>query len=121
MSHSGLKSLSAAAALSFAAAVGPAAAAGSYIGKWASTPGQCALPQENPRAPLILDELTYDQHEAHCKFYRVYNGAKGLVINARCTIEGDKRLRTFLMDVAGDRLTIRSKRTKPITLLRCPG
>jgi hypothetical protein len=97
-------------------------AAGSYVGKWATNATQCRQPQSSPKAPLLLGETTYDQHEAHCTF----RATKGLLrtrttLNARCSVEGDAQNKRFIVTVVGDRLTLSEGRTNARTFVRCRG
>jgi hypothetical protein len=94
-------------------------AASSYVGKWAATPAQCNLAQSNPRAPLLLSERNYDQHEAHCVIGRVSKGLLRTTLTARCSVEGATRQTSFTARVSGGRLTINEKGTRPRTLVRC--
>jgi hypothetical protein len=106
----------------FATSGTQAIAAGSYVGKWATNAAQCRQPQSSPKAPLLLGETTYDQHEAHCTF----RATKGLLrtrttLNARCSVEGDAQNKKFIVTVVGDRLTLSEGRTNARTFVRCRG
>jgi hypothetical protein len=113
------KLFSVAAVAMFVSSAAPAFAAGSYVGKWATNASQCRLPQSNPKAPLLLGETTYDQHEAHCTF-RASKGPFRTALIARCSVEGDAQNKRFIVTVIGDRLTLSEGRTNARTFIRCP-
>jgi hypothetical protein len=113
-----LKLFSVTTSLCLATAGAQAFAAGSYVGKWATNAAQCRLPQSNPKAPLLLGETTYDQHEAHCTF-RVSKGPLRTTLNARCSVQGDAQNKKFIVTVVGDRLTLSEGRTNARTFVRC--
>jgi hypothetical protein len=102
----------------FVSSATPAFAAGSYVGKWATNASQCRLPQSNPKAPLLLGETTYDQHEAHCTF-RPSKGLFRTTLNARCSIQGDAQNKKFVVRVVGDRLTLSEGRVNARAFIRC--
>jgi hypothetical protein len=107
-----------AASVFLATAGSQAFAAGSYVGKWATNGSQCRLPQSNPKAPLLLGETTYDQHEAHCTF-RPSKGPFRTTLNARCSIQGDAQNKKFVVRVVGDRLTLSEGRVNARSFIRC--
>jgi hypothetical protein len=99
------------AALAAAAIIPDAALAQTpaYVGTWASRPAQCRLGQEVQDAPMIIKRDGYDQHEAHCKFNSVQAQGKAWTVKAKCMVEGDTQDYGFVLQVSGNRLTIKDE------------
>src|SRR5262245_22631682 len=105
-----------AAATALAAAIVPGTAAAqspaqspAYVGTWASRPAQCRVDQSSQNAPLIMRRDGYDQHEAHCRFTSVRAQGPAWAVKARCTVEGDTQEMDLVLQVSGNRLTIRDE------------
>jgi|GEM_PF-3254855 len=82
-------------------------AAISFAGTWGSDAAQCAVPQDMQGAPMILTEVGYDQHEAHCSFTKVTPSGDGQwKVEGTCSVEGDEQTMAWDMSVAGDTLSI---------------
>lgn len=84
-----------------AAAGGPA-----YVGTWAADASQCAVPQEQQTAPMIVTEAGFDQHEVHCSFKSVTPDGDAWKMSAECQVEGDPQPHDFSFAVSGATLTI---------------
>lgn len=77
-----------------------------FVGTWASNETQCALPQEDPGAPMIVTKEGFDQNEVHCKFSSVMPEADTWKISSTCSVQGDEQAHEFAFAVAGDKLTV---------------
>jgi hypothetical protein len=78
-----------------------------FIGTWAVTASQCALPQESENAPYIFTADGFDQHEAHCDFSSIVPMTENeFRVGATCTVEGDEQRTAFDLTRAGDTLRI---------------
>ncbi|MEA2904569.1 MAG: hypothetical protein QOI12_1956 [Alphaproteobacteria bacterium] len=89
-----------------------------YVGTWASRTAQCRVGQESQNAPLIMRRDGYDQHEAHCKFTSVRAQGPAWAVKAQCMVEGDTQNMDLVLQVSGNRLTIRDE-AGARTLERC--
>lgn len=77
-----------------------------FVGTWASSEAQCALPQEDPGAPMVVTQEGFDQNEVHCKFSSVTPEADMWKISSTCSVQGDEQAHDFTFAVAGDKLTV---------------
>ena len=77
-----------------------------FIGKWATQPRQCSLPQDDENAPMIVTPKGYDRHEAHCKFTSVRKRGTGWAVKESCAVEGDEQTVDETWTVANGHLTI---------------
>jgi hypothetical protein len=67
---------------------------------------------------MIMRRNRYDQHETHCTFKSVRPQHPAWAVKAQCQVEGDTVDIDLVLQVTGDRLTIRDE-TGTRTLQRC--
>ena len=89
-----------------AAAAPATGSAPAYVGTWADDAAQCAVAQDDQKAPMILTEKGFDQHEAHCTFDSVEPSGASWKVAAKCSVEGDEQTTDFTLSVTGDTLTM---------------
>lgn len=77
-----------------------------FVGTWASSEAQCALPQEDPSAPMVVTQEGFDQNEVHCKFASVTPEADTWKISSTCSVQGDEQSHDFVFTILGDKLTV---------------
>lgn len=102
-----------------AAATAPAASGAAYVGTWSADASQCAVPQDQQNAPMVVTEAGFDQHEVHCTFKSVTPDGDAWKMSAECAVEGDAQAHDFSFAVAGNALSITDEDgTNQMT--RCP-
>lgn len=115
------KCLAAAAAVLAACTAGPLPALAStpaYVGTWGTDAANCKLPQDQQGAPMVISTKGYDQHEAHCTFASVARKGRVWMVDAQCSIEGDKQKDSFTLQVNGNKLVM-AHGNRARTYVRC--
>lgn len=104
-----------------AAPAAPSAApakANDFAGTWGADAAQCAVPQDQQNAPMIITDKGFDQHETHCAFTNIETTEGAWKVQAACSVEGDEQPAEFTLSVKDDTLTM-SDEAGNTNLVRC--
>jgi hypothetical protein len=100
-----------------APAATPASSA-DFAGTWGTDAAQCAIPQDQQNAPMVLNDKGFDQHETHCAFTNIETVEGAWKVQAACSVEGDEQPAEFKLSVKGDTLTMEDEAGSN-NLIRC--